>query len=156
MLIVDSYNVSSQYLIKSVQGSFVWFITYFIPAFRNKIIHSNIVTACVIIHYTHINSAYIMLLLIFVIQRCYKRWPQFLFSNFIVQWYIGPMTWNTYKEIHVVIANPWWRGKRSQHSRRMRNPQVQPASLRIWQEAHGKWSHCFTILFPTTNISSRM
>ena len=24
---------------------------------------------------------------------------------------------------HVGIANPWWRGKRSQHSRRMRNPQ---------------------------------
>ena len=24
---------------------------------------------------------------------------------------------------HVGIANPWWQGKRSQHSRRMRNPQ---------------------------------
>ena len=26
--------------------------------------------------------------------------------------------------MHVGIANPRWRGKRSQHSRRMRNPQI--------------------------------
>ena len=35
--------------------------------------------------------------------------------------------------MHVGIANPRWRGKRSRYSRRMRNPQF----LRIWQEAHG-------------------
>ena len=32
----------------------------------------------------------------------------------------------------VGIANPRWRGKRSRHSRRMRNRQI----LHIWQEAH--------------------
>ena len=34
--------------------------------------------------------------------------------------------------MHVGIANPWWRGKRSLHSRRRRSPQF----LRMWQEAN--------------------
>ena len=35
--------------------------------------------------------------------------------------------------MQVGIADPRWRGKRSRHSQRMRNPQF----LRIWQVVHG-------------------
>ena len=46
--------------------------------------------------------------------------------------------------MHVGIANPRCRGKRSRHSRRIRSPQV----LRIWQEVHGEFSSKPPFVFP--------
>ena len=41
--------------------------------------------------------------------------------------------------MHVGIANPRWRGKRSRHSRRMRNPQFYVFGKR---PMHGTWAFC--------------
>ena len=54
---------------------------------------------------------------------CYSKALQTM-TTILLQWYIGAMAWNTYKELHVGIANPRRRGKRSRHSRCMHNPQV--------------------------------
>ena len=41
--------------------------------------------------------------------------------------------------MHVGIANPWWRGKRSRHSRRMRNPQFYVSGKRSIGRFVGTW-----------------